>query len=255
MLALRIMFMCGLALSLASCQVFDRENKKDDDAEGASAAKVDETRARYRLEVQAPRALKRLLADNLDLARFRDAPESDGLQQEELDRLIAAAPEQARALLATEGYFGAQVRVSRQPVPAGALPSVLVQVEPGPRTQVESVTLGVQGELKQRADAGQSEAAALLPRLRDEWPLPAGEPFRQADWTGAKNATLARLHAEGYPTASWLDTQARVRSKEQRVQLEAQAQSGPLFHFGELPIGEVSLRIPPGQWAYRFPKN
>ena len=30
---------------------------------------------------------------------------------------------------------------------------------------------------------------------------------------------------------------------------------GSLTIFVELPIGEVSLRVPPDQWAYRFPKN
>lgn len=30
---------------------------------------------------------------------------------------------------------------------------------------------------------------------------------------------------------------------------------GSLTIFVGLPIGEVSLRVPPGQWAYRFPKN
>lgn len=31
---------------------------------------------------------------------------------------------------------------------------------------------------------------------------------------------------------------------------------GSLTIFVELPnIGEVSLRVPPGQWAWRFPKN
>ena len=37
----------------------------------------------------------------------------------------------------------------------------------------------------------------LAQSLRERWPLPAGEPFRQAAWTDAKNLTLARLRAEG----------------------------------------------------------
>ncbi|WP_280154373.1 BamA/TamA family outer membrane protein [Piscinibacter sp. XHJ-5] len=226
---------CCLALMLASCSLF-RAGKKDDDAAGASAARIDKRRAQYTLDVEAPRPLRQLLSQNLDLARFRDAPASEALSNEELDRLVGMAPEQARALLATEGYFNAKVEARRQPAASGEQPRVLVSVEPGPRTLVEGLTLGVQGELQQRADAGDADARALLARLREEWPLKPGEPFRQADWTSAKNATLGRLHADGYPSAIWIATDARVRSREQRVQLEASAQSGPLFHLGDLRI-------------------
>ena len=93
MRALRVVTCC-LALVLASCSLF-RAGKKDDDAQGASAAKVDPTRARYTLDVDAPRSLKQLLAQNLDLARFRDAPASEGLTSDELDRLVGMAPAQA----------------------------------------------------------------------------------------------------------------------------------------------------------------
>ena len=234
MRALRVLSCC-LALTLASCAFF-RGDKKDDDAQGASAAEVDEVRARYRLEVEAPRRLKDLLAQNLDLARFRDAPASQGLTAEELDRLIAAAPEQARALLATEGYFNANVKVARETVADGELPQVRVVVEPGPRTLVEGLALEVEGDLRQRANSGDADAQALLARLRDDWPLKPGEPFRQPDWTAAKNSTLGRLHAGGYPAAIWVATDAEVRSRDQRVQLEAQARSGPLFRLGEMRI-------------------
>lgn len=234
MRALRVVSCC-LVLALAGCAFF-RGDKKDDDAQGASAAKVDEVRARYRLEVEAPRRLKDLLAQNLDLARFRDAPASQGLTEEELDRLVAAAPEQARALLATEGYFNANVQINREQVAAGELPQVRVAVEPGPRTLVEGFALEVEGDLRQRANSGDAEAQALLARLRDDWPLKPGEPFRQADWTSAKDTMLGRLHAGGYPAALWIATDAQVRSRDQRAQLEAKARSGPLFHLGEMRI-------------------
>jgi translocation and assembly module TamA len=224
----RLFALCCLALSLAGCSLFGHGD--DEDKAGG------ERRPRFRLEVQAPKPLKQLLADNLDLARFREVPEREGLTDEELDRLVAAAPEQARTLLATEGYFSPEVRAAREPGAAGELPRVLVQVEPGPRTRVSQIDLQVQGELQRRAQAGDENARTLLAALRGDWPLKPGEPFRQADWTDAKNATLARLHADGYPTASWLATDAQVRSREQQAQLEARADSGPLFHFGPLRI-------------------
>ena len=212
------------------------ERKADDSEAGADAARVDERRASYQLEVDAPRALRALLADNLDLARFRAVPASEGLSDEELDRLIAAAPEQARTLLRTEGYFNAQVDVAKEPAPAGERPRIVVRVTPGPQTRVDSVNLDVQGELKRRADAGDKEAGDLVAQLRTQWPLKPGEAFRQADWAGAKSSTLARMHAQGYPAAAWLETEARVRSRDQQVQLQLAADSGPRFHLGELRV-------------------
>ena len=223
-----------LLCSLAGCALL-RGGKKSDE-QGASGAAVDERRARYRLEVQAPRALRDMLSQHLDLARFRDAPAREGLTSAELDRLVAQAPEQARALLATQGYFNPLVSVDRLPPDATGLPLVRVAVQTGPRTVVQGLQLDFQGELRQRADAGQPDAQALLRRLDAEWPLKPGEPFGQEAWTDAKNATLGRLHAGGYPTALWSATDAAVSRRDNSAALSATAQSGPLFHFGELRI-------------------
>ena len=223
-----------LLCSLAGCALL-RGGKKTDE-QGASGAAVDERRARYRLEVQAPRALRDMLSQHLDLARFRDAPAREGLTSAELDRLVAQAPEQARALLATQGYFNPLVSVDRLPPDASGLPLVRVAVQTGPRTVVQGLQLDFQGELRQRADAGQPDAQALLRRLDAEWPLKPGEPFGQEAWTDAKNATLGRLHAGGYPTALWSATDAAVSRRDNSAALSATAQSGPLFHFGELRI-------------------
>lgn len=223
-------------LLFAGCSALRGDAPKADD-KVANALAAHAPPARFRLEVDAPRDLKKLLAENLDLARFRNVPPSEGLNSQELDRLIAAAPEQARRLLATEGYFDADVRVTREPPEApGQLAAVVVHAAPGPRTLVDEAKLAVQGDLRQRADAGDASARALIDRLQREWRLQPGEPFRQAEWSSAKTATLASMHAEGYPTASWLTTEAAVRRRDQRVELELVAQSGPLFHFGELHI-------------------
>jgi translocation and assembly module TamA len=219
---------------LAGCAML-RGTKKSDD-EGATAAAVDERRARYRLEVQAPRPLRELLSQHLDLARFRDAPFREGLTGAELDRLVAQAPEQARALLATQGYFNPLVAVDRLPPDASGLPLVRVAVQPGPRATVQGLQLDFQGDLRTRADAGQRDAIALIERLGADWPLNPGQPFQQEAWTDAKNATLGRLHAGGYPTAVWSATDAAVSRNENTAALSATAQSGPLFHFGELRI-------------------
>jgi translocation and assembly module TamA len=173
-------------------------------------------RARYRLEVQAPRSLRDLLAQHLDLARFRDAPAREGLSSAELDRLVEQAPEQARAA-ATEGYFSPLMAVDRLPPDAAGLLLVRVAVPAGPRTAVQGLKLDWEGDIRQRADAGQPDALALISSLHTEWLLPPGAPFRQEAWTDAKNATP-------------------VNRRGHAANLSVTAQSGPLFHFGELRI-------------------
>ena len=185
--------------------------------------------AEYRLEVQAPDELRKLLTNYLDLARFQSAPATEGINAAELERLMRAAPAQVRELLETEGYFNADVTVPPATTDAG-LPLVRVIVEPGPRATVGSVSLEAVGELQQ------ADAAHELELLRSRWLLPVGEPFRQSAWTDAKNLTLARLRADGYAAAGWQSTHARVDAAANRVDLTLLFDSGPLFHVGELRV-------------------
>lgn len=209
--------------------------RPDVERQQAEGQPAQEGPVRYDLVVQAPGPLDALLSEHLDLQRFRRVPASAGLTSAELDRLIAQVPQEADALLRTEGYFDSRVTATREQGDAG-LPRVVVQVEPGPRTRIDAVTLSVAGELQQRAEIGQAVARSLREQVRDEWALPAGEPFRQQDWTAAKNAMLATLHASGYPAARWQETEARVQRSEQRASLLARADSGPLFHLGAMRV-------------------
>ena len=235
MSALRTVLLLLAPVLLAGCGLLERDGE-DDDARGASAQQVDERRARYRLDVEAPRPLRAMLAEHLDLARYRDVPTDQGLNEEELDRLILATPDQAKAMLRTEGYFNAEVRVRKEPPSEGERTRVVVTVDPGPRTTVESLKLDVTGELRARADRGEGEAQGLIASLQEVWRLQPGEPFTQGAWTGSKNAALARLQAEGYAAATLPYSEARVRSQQQKVQLEARADSGPRFHLGEIRV-------------------
>ncbi len=194
-----------------------------------AAASAPPLHAEYRLEVQAPDPLRRLLTNYLDLARFQSAPETEGINGPELERLMHAAPGQARELLETEGYFNATVTVPPATTDAG-LPLVRVIVEPGARTIVGSITLEAVGDLQK------GDAADELELLRSRWLLPVGEPFRQGAWSDAKNLILARLRADGYAAASWQRTNARVDAAANRVELALVIDSGPMFHIGALRI-------------------
>ncbi|MED5622355.1 autotransporter assembly complex protein TamA [Ideonella sp. BN130291] len=185
------------------------------------------------LDVEAPRPLANLLRQHLDLARVNKLAAGEPLQQGELDRLVAAAPAQARELLETEGYFNAEIQVQRL---GGDPPQVRVTVQPGPRTLVRDVNLQVHGPLA--ADTARNEATArdAQQALRNDWLLPPGSPYRDADWVHAKNAAIAQLRAQAYLAADWGATEARIDAATHWADLSGTVDSGPLFLTGPLNI-------------------
>jgi translocation and assembly module TamA len=207
----------------------------------ASAPAINTDRAEYRIDVQAPDALRGMLLNYLDLARFQDAPATERITSAELARLERAAPAQARGLLETEGYFNADVKVTRETGPNG-LPLLRVSVDPGPRTTVASFKIDADfGSADAKDDANDEAArAAELAALRESWPLKPGTPFRQSLWADAKNATLARLHADGYAAASWRDTAATVDAANNAATLALVAETGPRYRLGEIRIEGLS---------------
>jgi translocation and assembly module TamA len=187
----------------------------------------------YDLDIAAPDDLKPLLTQHLDLARFRATSESGELTRNELDRLLALAPAQVRALLETEGYFNAQVTAQRldEATPA----HLRIAVQPGPRTTVGSVDITLDGPPAERA-------AADLAELRKRFPLHPGQPFREATWGEAKTAGLNSLRSLGYAAAQWHETSARVDAPNNRADLRLHANSGPLFRAGDIEVRGLSLQ-------------
>jgi translocation and assembly module TamA len=228
------------ALLLAGCASLGGILGRDEDEAGkraAGTAAEGPTRVVFVLELEAPQALRALLGEHLDLARFQRLPEDQALSAAELDRLAAAAPAQARALLETEGYFNPTLSLSHPAPQADGLARVRLVVEPGPRTQVARLDLGFAGALQEpdRPDA-QALAETLRRQLQQDFGLQPGKTFRQPDWAGAKTETLARTRAGGYPLARWAHTAARVQAERNEAELELLLDSGPLLRLGELQI-------------------
>lgn len=214
------------------------------------------------LDVQAPAPLKDLLLRHLDLSRVQQLPDQDTLSPQEGARLIAAAPQQVRDLLQTEGYFDPEVSVYRagqagavaapggpQATPtAEAAPGtgpatwvVVVRVNPGPRTQVSSLQVQALGEVADRAGRGQAEAVALRAGLGQGLRQAPGLPFRNADWSDSKQQVLTRLRAGGYAAASLADSAADIDTPSQTARLRIEASSGPLFLAGPVVVSGLKL--------------
>jgi len=231
MSGLRIAAMLMVALGLGGCASFkglsdalSRKPAIQAAQDGPPARLV----AAYELDIDAPAALQALLYEHLDLARFRNTAEDERLSPVELDRLSAAAPEQARELLETAGYFNAKVAMQRQG--DAQLQRLRMTVEAGPQVQVSAVQLDFAGALAEPA------GTALRQRLGEAWALPVGAAYDQPAWSEAKNGLLNLARTQGYPLAHWASSRALVRTETNAAELALTLDSGPLFRLGALRI-------------------
>lgn len=219
MLALLLGLALGWALPAAA-------QPGDEDLDEVAATPV-----RWRLRVDAPGELRRLLEEYLDLARYAEvARDQQGLAitRSELARLVAGTPAQAKRLLETEGYFNAEVSATLGPGTDD--PTVQVTVQPGPRTRVDTVEISFAGALSVAQDRQDAQALQLAERLRSGFALKSGEPFAQSAWTGAKNGLLASLRAEGYTLATLPGTSAQIDAEAHTAQLFLFVDSGPRLY-------------------------
>ena len=126
----------------------------------------------YTIDIQAPEPLDELLEDNLDLVRWRGNPRLD---QAQLLRLVRDAPEQAKVLIATEGYYSPRVSSGLDTRPA--VPVARILVDPGEPVLVGDIELVLKGFEPVGEGARPYDAA----ELRERWSLPVGRRFRQAE--------------------------------------------------------------------------
>ncbi|WDZ94856.1 autotransporter assembly complex protein TamA [Herbaspirillum sp. WKF16] len=185
---------------------------------------ADTAYAAYRVDIEAPKPVQSLLKDFLDLSRYKDR---DDISDEQLKFMIDTLGDQVRELTSTEGYFSPVTKVDLKT--EGEVRRVLVTVDPGPRTTVSSAEVEVRGVAAQ-------QDAARVAALRDNWSLPAGQPFRQEDWDKAKNAGLEALQQKKYAAARIAGSQAEIDPDERRADLAVQYDSGPAFTLGALQI-------------------
>ena len=180
--------------------------------------------AAYEVELEAPKVLRELLTQHLDLMRYR---EREDINADQLRFMVETASEQVGELAATEGYFSpvSTVKIDHSVEP----PVVRINVEAGPRTSIAKADVRVSGPASQ-------QAPQQVARVVDEWGLKAGAPFRQEDWANAKDAGLRVLQERRYPAASIASSNAAIDADRNQAELAVDYQSGPLFTLGGLRI-------------------
>lgn len=180
----------------------------------------------YEVQVNAPRALGDLLRDNLDLERWKDNPRIDMAQ---LARMVKDAPEQARQLVETEGYYSPRIEARLDT--GGATPVARISVDPGTPTTVSQVEIVLRGFATEGGGETFDQAA-----LRKDWALPAGRRFRNADWETAKRDFLREVNRNRFARAALAESRATVDPNTHTASLRIVVDSGPDVHFGQLDL-------------------
>ena len=186
-----------------------------------AAAKLD-----YRVEIDAPKELKATLEKGLNIVRWRLDPEMDA---DRLKRLVDEAVRETREAAATQGYFSARVNAEVDSSEEEWV--VRLRVDPGERTRVRAVDIRFSGPA-----ASDGEARPTRDRVRNNWSLRPGQPFREDEWESVKRQAVRDLAGWRYAAASIARSEARIDPEAHSATLSVELASGPPFRFGELSI-------------------
>ncbi|MFH2135194.1 MAG: autotransporter assembly complex family protein [Pseudomonadota bacterium] len=159
------------------------------------------------------------------LNQYFKLPEELLESESERGVFVRRAQREIPELLATEGYFSAEVRLGSVNK-AGVLN---LQVLPGTRTTVASVDIELRGDLQQTA-------AQRAQQVRNAWSLPVGQAFRSGAWDRAKTALLDSVASEDYAAARMVSSAAEVDVEHAVARLRVVVDSGPRYRFGTLQV-------------------
>ena len=236
---------CAFALLLSACGVFG--GNKDDAAaqtnpdvipEGMVGPATDRPEVKaFTIEVRAPDPLRELLQKHLELNRYRAITD---LSESEMARLLVLTERDARNLVATQGYFSPDVKITKTGE-MGQQPTVLVEVDPAKATTIDKVDIAFRGAVETTLN---EEAIEQRQELRAGWSLKPGEVFTQDTWAAAKQQALRTLLARRYPAAKIADSEATVNAPTQSARLDVQIDSGPVYLYGPMVVTGIDRYDP-----------
>ena len=166
--------------------------------------------------------IQAMLEQHLPLIAYQRKEELD---REQLGYLAEDAPNDARNMIKTEGYFNSEVSVT----PEGE--GYRVKVITGKRTTIDNVNVAILGDILQDDTLGSYYKNAF-----SNWQLPVGAPFRQEDWSSSKTSVLTAVTRKKYPLAQFTGTQAAVNPQTQKADLTVTVDSKKPIYFGEFQI-------------------
>lgn len=197
-------------------------------ATATAAAAETSTTTGFELQVVAAPEIKSLLEHHLELASYR---QQNDLSDLELDRLLDAAVEDARNLVATLGYFSPEIKASKTGSDESHARKLTITVAEGSPTLVSDIQIRFEGEITSNPFAN-----GQMQQIREQLPLKAGQRFTQDRWDAAKNNALRQLTAERFPLGKIASSQADVDPYSHQAQLQITLDSGRAMNFGEIEV-------------------
>lgn len=181
----------------------------------------------YRVEINGIEDKDDVLLHQLDIDAWHD---SDAMNLDQLQRLHQQTPTQLQDLLATEGYFSAQIQPQLEQ--DGDQWVARYTITSGVQAQVDTVSIQFEGALQ--LDSPQNRQRQQ--KLQTEWPLQTGAAFKQSLWREGKKRLLEDLNNEDYPYASIKTSAATVSDDGKHIDLAITLDSGPAIKMGHLVI-------------------
>jgi translocation and assembly module TamA len=185
-----------------------------------SAHAAERPLARFALTAEPPAEVVALLDRAL-----RETAEADSIDREDEERMLRRLRGDALDVLATEGYFSPTLAIGTDD---SGEARYVIRLELGRRTHVTEVVIEFAGELADRSEA--------VERLRADWALPVGEPFRDERWSAAKTRLLNRIRGRDFAAARIGDAVALVNEAQATAQLRVEIDSGPAYTVGAVEI-------------------
>jgi translocation and assembly module TamA len=176
--------------------------------------------ARFQVAGQPPATLAPLLAKVLE-----SAGPVETFDVEDDERLLRRLRANALEVLATEGYFSP--RIEAEPDTTDSARYIL-KVDLGRRARVAAVEIKFTGAIEKEPER--------IRQLTSSWDLDVGQPFRDAEWSGAKTRLLNRVRERDYAAARISDSMADVDADTATVRLQVDIDSGPAFTLGQLEV-------------------
>jgi translocation and assembly module TamA len=141
-----------------------------------------------------------------------------------LDRFERQVPDRTRKALEPFGFYDAIIHAESTTVEGGAK-LLKVVIEPGKPVRMTQVQISIEG-----LGAGRS----ALQRLRDNFPLQAGQVLQQEQYQLVKKELQSQAVALGYLDASYRVHEIRIDPPRYAAEIVLLLETGPRYKFGEI---------------------
>ncbi|MCV2502632.1 MAG: BamA/TamA family outer membrane protein [Neisseriaceae bacterium] len=170
-----------------------------------------------------------LLKEHLSIINKSTQPDLDEEQEKYLE---LEAPREINQILATEGYFNNQIKIT----PKSNLGNKEYDIEVGLPVpiKVENKLVVLSGPIE-KDDSIQD----YYRRINEVWALNSPDIFKQKLWTSSKNSALKEVRKYKYPLAHIKDSYAQIDPNEHSALLSLEIESGNLIKFGEIKVSGV----------------